>query len=982
MTGWFVTEEVFVPEDLYHKETVFTLGNGYLGTRGSFEEGYPGARPATLIHGVYDDLPPVNTELANAPEWPALSIVVDGETFRLDRGTVLSYRRRLDLRRGLLSRDVRWRSPAGQMLDLHFERFASLADPHLLALRCRVMALDSLANVKVAAGLNSYSDNDGLLHWTEPEQGATGDSAWLQLSTRYSGVELAMAMRLGLSGAEGAQPEAAGCPGHPMIQANFPARPGETVTVTKIVTVVTSRDTAERPLAEARRRLPAPADYEEILAAQEEAWAETWRDSDVAVEGNVEDQVAIRYNLFQTLIAAPRTDDRVSIGAKTLSGFGYRGHVFWDTELFVLPFLTYTQPAIARNLLGYRYHTLPGARRKAAQAGYEGAMVAWESAASGDDVTPPWVLDPRGSELVRIWPGEIEQHISADVAYAVWQYWRATGDDAWMREQGAQIVLETAVFWGSRAEYDEERDRYEIRDVIGPDEYHDHVDNNAFTNRLVKWHLETALELLAWLRHKDPSRARQLEGQLGLTPERLQHWADVAGCMFVPHDPETGLIEQFEGFFDLEDLDLEDYEPRTRSMHAILGIEGANQAQVIKQADVLMLLFLLHGMGEYDHTTLAVNWDYYNPRTDHTYGSSLGPAIHAILAAEMGEREEAYEHFWRSAYMDLENLRGNTADGIHAAAAGALWQALVFGFGGVHITAKGPAAAPRLPAAWTRLRFRLQYRGQWHEFDLENPDSEGAREQRTAVRNAQEAPSPEAGNGALRGVIFDLDGVLTDTSELHYRSWQRLADEERIAFDRRANEALRGLPRRDSLLLVLGDRPATEDEIQDMMARKNRYYHGYLEQLGADSLLPGVLPLIRDLRAQGYRLAIGSASKNARTVVERLGLGEMMDVIADGHSVERHKPAPDLFLYAAEQLGIPPEQCVVFEDAESGVAAALAAGMWVVGLGPEDRVGQAHVVLPGLEGVRWADLRARLARAAEAKNGNPQDKKNMTSEHP
>lgn len=959
MADWFVTEETFIPEDLLYKETVFTLGNGYLGTRGSFEEGYPGALPATLIHGVYDDLPPANTELANAPDWTWLSILIEGEAFRMDRGKVLSYRRCLDMRRGVLSRDVRWQSPAGPTVDLHFERFASLADPHQLAVRCQVTALDSPCNVQVGAGLNAYPDNLGLLHWTTTEQGAEAEGAWLGLVTRHSGIELGMAMCLGLAGAGGAQVQARNCPGHPMLEAHFQARPEQTVTLTKLVTVFTSRDT-EQPLAQARQGLPRPDAYEELLAAQERAWAETWRDSDVVIEGDAEDQAAVRYCLFQTLIAAPRSDDRVSIPAKTLSGFGYRGHVFWDTELFILPFLIYTQPEIARNLLSYRYHTLPGARRKAKQAGYEGAMIAWESAATGDDVTPPWVLDPAGKELVRIWPGEIEQHISADVAYATWQYWQATGDDEWMAAHGAPIILETALFWASRVEYNEERDRYEISNVIGPDEYHDHVNNNAFTNRLVKWHMEKALELLPWLRRHDPARAGELERRLDLTPERLQHWADVAGCMFVPHDPESGLIEQFEGFFDLEDVNLEDYEPRTRSMHAILGIEGSNAAQVIKQADVLMLLFLLRDEGEYDHTTLAVNWDYYNPRTDHSYGSSLGPAIHAILASEMGNPQEAYRHFWRTAYMDLENLRGNTPDGIHAAAAGALWQALVFGFAGVKFTPEGPVANPRLPAQWSRLRFRVRYRGQWYDFDLRKQESEGERE-----ATGQLSPAAETGDGRIRGVIFDLDGVLTDTSELHYRSWKRLADEEGIPFDRVANEALRGIPRRESLLLVLGDRPATEEQIQAMMARKNRYYQGYLEELGTENLLPGALSLLHELRAHGLKIAIGSASKNARTVVERLGLGEMVDAIADGHSVEKHKPAPDLFLFAAQQLGIPPEECVVFEDAESGIEAALAAGMWTVGLGPVERVGQAHVVLSSLQNVKWADLRARLAQAAQ-----------------
>ncbi|RMF33463.1 MAG: beta-phosphoglucomutase, partial [Chloroflexi bacterium] len=622
-----------------------------------------------------------------------------------------------------------------------------------------------------------------------------------------------------------------------------------------------------------------------------------------------------------------------------------RGHVFWDTDIFIVPFLTFTQPALARNLLTYRYHTLPGARRKARSAGYEGAMVAWESADSGDEVTPRWVPDREG-HLIRIWCGDIELHISADVAYAAWHYWQATGDDAWMRDYGAEVILDTAVFWGSRAEWNAQRGCYEIRDVIGPDEYHERVDNNAFTNRMVQWHLETALEVLAWLRREHPDRAAELERRLDLTPGRLQRWADVIGCMLVPQDPESGLIEQFEGFFDLEDVDLAAYEPRTRSMQAILGNEGINRVQVLKQPDVLMLLYLLRE--HYDRETLQVNWDYYAPRTDHTYGSSLGPAIHAILACALGKPEEAYEHFMRAALVDLEDLRGNAADGIHAASAGGVWQALVFGFGGIRLTDEGPVANPCLPPGWTRLRFRLQHRGRWYDFDLGH--------------TARQVPQ-------IRGVIFDLDGVLTDTSELHYRAWKRLADEEGIPFDRKANEALRGVSRRESLMRLLAGRPATEEQIQEMMARKNRYYQELLQGVTSANLLPGALELLEELRAAGIRVAIGSASKNARRVIEQLGIADRVDVIADGHSVARPKPAPDLFLYAAEQMGLPPEQCLVVEDAASGIEAALAAGMWTVGLGPEERVGAAHVVLPSLEGVRWSDLLARLTQAINRRTG-------------
>jgi kojibiose phosphorylase len=660
------------------------------------------------------------------------------------------------------------------------------------------------------------------------------------------------------------------------------------------------------------------------------------------IEGDPDSQRAVRYNLFQTLIAAPRCDDRVSIPAKTLSGLGYRGHIFWDTEIFTLPFLTYTQAATARRLLSYRHHTLPGARRKAAANGFEGAMFAWESAATGDEVTPKFVPDPLGEELVRIWTGEKELHISADVAYAAWQYWRATGDDDWMRHHGAPLILETAVFWGDRVEYDAQSERYGLTDVIGPDEYHEHVDNNAFTNRMVQWHLETAFKVLAWLHGRDPQRAKELEEALDLTTERLELWSDIVDRMHVRVDPETGLIEQFEGFFELEDVDLTDYEPRSRPMQAILGIEGANRAQVLKQADVLMLLYLLRGA--YDRATLRANWEYYAPRTDHTYGSSLDPVVRSIVACELGEGDEAFDAFRKAAMVDLENLRGNTPDGIHAASAGALWQAVVFGFGGVRFTRRGPLASPRLPEGWTRLKFRIRSLGRRYTFDL----------------RPQSVDQEPQGTVDISGVIFDLDGVITDTSELHYRAWKRLADEEGISFDRHANERLRGVSRRESLMRLLGDRRATESQIQEMMARKNGYYQALIEDVTAENLLPGARELLHDLKTAGVGVAVASASKNARTIIERWGIGDLLDAVSDGYSVYRQKPEPDLFLHAAGQLGVPPERCVVVEDASSGVTAGLAAGMWTVGLGPHDRVGEADVVLPGLDQCNWLSMLGEL----------------------
>lgn len=959
-TDWTITETDFDPKQLHHKETVFTIGNGYLGVRGSFEEGYSRALAATLIHGIYNDVPVVYTELANCPDWLPLVIRVDGDSFRLDSGTVLSYERQLDLRCGVLSRKVRWRSPNGKTLDLNFERFASQADENVVALRCQLTPVDFDGTIQIQGSINGYPENQGFNHWELLDQGDSRFSSrvgergiWLYVRTRNSRIELGMAAVLKLSGVEAAL-DFTSIPGYPTLEATFSATAGQTVTLEKLVTVFTSRD-VKAPAQAAKDKLAQLPNYTALLDAHSLSWAQVWDQSDITIEGDTKAQLAVRYNLFQLLIAAPRHDDKVSIPAKTLSGFGYRGHVFWDTEIFILPFFTFTQPAIARNLLSYRYHTLNGARRKAVHYGYKGAMFAWESADTGDEVTPRWALpnDPYADD-VRIWCRDREIHISADIVYAVWYYWLATCDAQWLRDYGAEIILETAIFWMSRVEWDNKEERYEIRNVIGADEYHEYVSNNAFTNRLVQWHLEKALVVYDWLHENYPQRAAHLEQQLQLTPKQRSRWQDIVNNLWIPYDPATGLIEQCEGFFNLEDINLADYEPRTKSMQAILGIDGADKRQVLKQPDVLMLLYLMRESQEfpYNEVTLKQNWDYYAPRTDITYGSSLGPAIHAILASDLDKTEEAYQYFTQAALVDLEDTRGNAADGIHGASAGGIWQAVVFGFGGFQITESGPVANPHLPPGWTRLKFKIHWRDRWHEFDL-SPDA--SREQVTV----KDINNPESLD--IKGFIFDLDGVLTDTAEFHYQAWQKLADEEGLPFSRQANEALLGLSRRESLMQIIKDRPFPEAKIQEMMERKNHYYVESIQNITAKEVLPGAITLLDELRQAGIKIAIGSGSKNAQTVMEKLGIGDRVDVIADGYSVQNSKPAPDLFLFAAQQLGLEPKQCVVVEDAAAGIEAAIAGGMWAVGLGSPERLSAAHVVLPSLAGVTWADLRNKLS---------------------
>ncbi len=711
--AWTVAESAFDPAAIRHKGTVFTTGNGNFCVRGCFEEGYPGENAASFMHRLWDDMPINVTELANLPRWWGVDIWAEGVRFRLDRGKVLGYRRWLDLRTGVLSRTVRWQPvEGGPVLDLCFERFVNLADPHRAALDVAVQVVAGRADLRLRTGIDAHVENTGLVHWDLVAQDVTPDTAAVQVRTRATQADLAVAMAVNMSGSVQWQAQMCDADGQPAVERSATLRAGDTLRLQKFVAVVPGLDAADplvAALASARRGQA--EGYSGWRAANDAEWATRWDASDVVIEGDIEAQIALRFNIFQLLVAAPRFTDRASIGAKTLSGFGYRHHAFWDTEIFMLPLFSYTQPALARNMLMYRWHNLPGARAKAAGNGFEGAQFPWESAGDGREVTPTWVphfADPK--QLVRIWTGDIEIHITADIAYGVMQYWRVTGDDAFMREYGAEIVLDGARFWASAAQHEADG-KYHYRNVIGPDEYHDRIDDNAYTNHLAKWQLETALDVLAWLKREHPEEAAALIAALDLSPERLAHWADVIGCMFLPDDPETGLIEQFTGYFDLEDADLAVLRDplRTKSMQAILGIEGCAATQNLKQPDVLMLQYLLPE--RFTAEQIRVNYDYYDPRTDHEHGSSLGPSISAIMACQMGECDQGYQHFLRAARADLLDVRHNAGDGVHGASAGGLWQAVVFGFAGLRVTEGGWELHPMLPAGWTRLAFKFYYRG-------------------------------------------------------------------------------------------------------------------------------------------------------------------------------------------------------------------------------------------------------------------------------
>ena len=483
------------------------------------------------------------------------------------------------------------------------------------------------------------------------------------------------------------------------------ATPGQTAELTQIISMALQRhdDTGDNVAAELQRaRLLGTT---RLLAAHEHAWADRWAASDIEIEGDDEAQRALRFAMYHLISAANPEDEHTSIGARGLTGEAYLGHVFWDTEIFMLPFYTFTWPAAARAALMYRYHTLDAARAKAMHFGYRGALYAWESADTGEETTPPYVTMPDG-RIEPILSGTMEHHISADVAYAVWQYWLATGDMRFLLNAGAEIVLETARFWSSRAGLEADG-HYHIRHVIGPDEYHTETDDNAYTNEMARWNIERGLEVATLLDAKWPARWSELRRRLDMTPDELANWRHIAEHIAIHSDPQSGVIEQFAGFSNLEPVDLATLPPHSVPVDMLLGQERTKRSQVLKQADVVMLLALLGD--RYAPEIHEANFRYYEPRCGH--GSSLSPPIHALEAARLGDTEMADRYLHQTAAVDLDDAMGNAALGVHLGALGGLWQAVALGMTGLGLHSDGLSFDPHIPREWSALRLPLHWHG-------------------------------------------------------------------------------------------------------------------------------------------------------------------------------------------------------------------------------------------------------------------------------
>lgn len=716
---WKLTEDHVPDEDMHVHETLFTLGNGYLGSRGVFEEGLPGSYAGTYLAGVYDESDTQSSEIVNLPNPMRLQFTLDGNFLSPAQFQTESHHRDLDFRRGLLGREtVYYDDSLGRIL-YRSMRFFSLADVHIGAQRAWLEALDRDVEVLVRATVDCSTLNEvrassrSIKHYEVVEvEALEPDLLFVLVKTHSSHTKVGFAVSLSV--VLGGEPAPQASLSHrpisdfPALELSFQAKRGVEYQFDRLVSIYTSRNTGEvREACRAKLLSARQTGLDAVLEAHEVRWERVWESAHLEIEAQEGVQEALRFNQYHLLIASPLAEDiDASIPAKTLSGEWYKGHIFWDTEIYALPFFIYSQPEAARNMLLYRYRRLPAARENAARLGYAGALWPWESASSGLDETPDWWVNFDGSKIP-VHNREREHHIAGDVIYALANYYRVTHDESFMIQHGAEMVFETARFWASRVTLNEATGEYEIRKVIGPNEFQESVNNNAYTNYLARWTLEYAADLHARLGETHASALGELTAKLDLKSAEVVTWREVASKIAFTLG-QGGLIEEFDGYLKRQDVVIQEWDENGMPVWPEeIELADVKDTQLIKQADVVLLLTLFPGAFS-DHER-RVNLDYYEPRTTHK--SSLSPPSYAILAAQLGEVERAYKYCQPATYVDLRNVHGNTDKGMHAAAIGGAWQMVVHGFGGIWVGEDGLRIQPRLPEGWRRLGLRLWYRG-------------------------------------------------------------------------------------------------------------------------------------------------------------------------------------------------------------------------------------------------------------------------------
>ena len=931
------------PSQMAHNESLFTLANGYLGLRGDFEEAEGTYHKGTYINGFYDSEPIIYGESAygfaenhetilNLPDPKRIELEVGPLPFSMKRGVVNASSRTLNYRTGILRRTVDWTSSQGDRVKITTNRMVSFTEKHCALISYTVEAVDKDLTVKLTSfldiGVHNRSSKD------DPRVGSKFTSTPLVVGhfsiedealnfsakTRNSGLSLfGSAFHTTSEEALEVTPSERDL----AISYTFSLAKGASVTLNKFIAYTTEDDSA--PF---RARGCAQEGFASFAQQQEVFLSKFWNVARILIEGDEGTEQALQFNIFHLLQSCGR-DGSSSMAAKGLTGEGYEGHYFWDTEAYALPMFCYLKADIAKSLLDYRYGILDKARLRAKTMSLEGALFPWRTIS--------------GEECSAYYPaGTAQYHIDADILYAVEKYLAATGEEA--PPTYVEMAIESARMWLSLGCFID--GEFYINEVTGPDEYTACVNNNAYTNLMAQNNLKFAIALVEMYQEKD------IMLPLVLEKDELDSWKQAQETMRIPFDKALGIYAQDDSFLNKATWPFastpKDKHPLLLHFHPLV----IYRHRVLKQPDLVLAQFFLSGL--FTKAERIRNFSFYEPYT--TGDSSLSHCIQSIMASDSFQSLKAWTYFKKTVRLDIDDIQGNSVDGIHTASMAGSWMAVVFGFAGFRDWKGTFSFNPKLPSAWKALTFCLTLRNAILKVELRSAEVSYTLMTGKSLELVHRNVVFTLTEGEVRtfslvpilsGVLFDLDGVLCDTAHLHYKAWKQVSDENLLHFDHEVNKGLLGVSREASLQVILDHNKVDwpQEKRREVLKRKNDAYVASLDSITRDDLFPGVLDLLSELSEHKVKIALASASKNARTVCKKLGILDRFDAIADIASVQKPKPEPDIFLSASEQIGVWYTDCVGVEDAKAGIEAIKKAGMRSVGIGSVNELSEADVVL-------------------------------------
>ena len=691
------------PENRSFRESIFSIGNGYMGTRGyrPDERGEHAAWRSTFLSGFYEYIQPSITDIVNQPDFSGLEIRLNG--YNSSELTISDFVQSLDMRNGLLAWRYVLTDAQGNRTRVLMDKFLSMKNRHIAAIRLCLFPENWSGSVELSGGIDGAVENlpiaddqltDNLVMvrmWENWQTRKLSGGGLLTATTVHSGRKIAEGYYLRGEGDSSTSTTEMGV----FTTLEGYLRKGETWEAEKLIAVASYRDGDPQAIVEESLRNIQSRYFTELLAESGESWRALWRDADVQIKGNDELQGAIRYNIFQLLQATPHNDPHASIGARGLTHGRYKGCYFWDTEIFMLPFLVWTVPEESKNLLMYRYNTLPDARESARRFSTTGARYSWMSSDTGFEQCGSWDT------------GCCEIHITADVAYAIGYYCQITGDKTFLRDCGTEVFIETARYWVDRFNYSPREDLYHLLFVKGPDEYCGVTADDFYTVSMAKDNLELAIKSIRWMQKEYPDAWEVLRAKTGFDDREIAKWQEIYSKCFRIYDENTKLWKQDATFEYLQPLDIQMHKQDDVPLYHKIGFDRLQRYQVLKQPAVLMYMALRPEL--FSHEEMEAAWEYYEPKTLHD--STLSFGIHALLASRLNRSEEAMQYFEKAVFLDLKNVMSNTAkEGIHTASLGASLQALVLGFGGLIIEHDNLRVENRLPDSIDEMEYRIRFK--------------------------------------------------------------------------------------------------------------------------------------------------------------------------------------------------------------------------------------------------------------------------------